>query len=66
LAFIQTKTDPSGEYQGSNARLHQIDVSTSLIDWSPWVGLLNSDGIMEVIDLEAPNYSRRFYRGLVP
>ena len=41
---------------------YQIDVSTNLIDWSPFLILPNAYGTLQFIDLTATNYPARFYR----
>ena len=49
---------------GGTGIFYRVDVSTNLIDWSPWVTLPNPYGTLQVIDPDAPNHPRRFYRAL--
>lgn len=49
---------------GGTGMFYRLDVSTNLIHWSPWVTLPNPYGTLQVIDPDAPNHPRRFYRAL--
>jgi hypothetical protein len=55
---------PSMTLIGSTGTLYRFDVSSNLVDWVPWVTLPNPDGTLQVIDSDAPNHPRRFYRAL--
>jgi hypothetical protein len=41
---------------------YRVEASTNLIDWSPVMPFLATNGLFSLIDLEATNFSHRFYR----
>ena len=45
----------------SNAT-YRIDASTDLVNWLMLTNILNATGTVRFVDLEAPNFSQRFYR----
>lgn len=44
--------------------MYQVEVSTDLLEWTPWVTLPNQSGSIQVIDQDGPNHPKRFYRAL--
>ncbi len=43
---------------------YRLDASTNLVDWAALTNLANPSGTIEFTDLQAPNFSRRFYRAV--
>ena len=49
---------------GPSGRACRIDISTNLLDWSPWVTLPNFAGSFQGLDTSATNAAQRFYRAV--
>lgn len=45
---------------------YDIETSTNLLAWTPWESAVAADGTVEIIDPDAPAFSRRFYRAVLP
>jgi hypothetical protein len=64
------KPQPSGmqlTLHGEAGRTYSIEVSTNLVNWTPWTNETTSDGTISVTDTDSANYPQRFYRAkLVP
>ncbi len=43
---------------------YRLDASTNLVDWAALTNLASPSGTIQFIDLEAVNFSRRFYRAV--
>ena len=43
---------------------YRLDASTNLVDWAALTNIANPSGTIQFIDLEATNFSRRFYRAV--
>ena len=43
---------------------YRLDASTNLVDWATLTNIANPSGTIQFIDLEATNFSRRFYRAV--
>jgi hypothetical protein len=50
------------QIQAVAGHTYQIDVSTNLVDWTFWTNQFTTNGTIQVLDTDATNYSRRFYR----
>jgi len=51
---------------GASNYTYLVESSTSLADWTPTVLLLNTNGTTLFADPAVPNFSRRFYRAMLP
>ena len=45
---------------------YRVDFSTNLADWGPLTNLISTNATMYFRDSSATNYSRRFYRAVMP
>ena len=45
---------------------YRIDASSNLVDWTTVTNILSTNATMHLRDSSATNYSRRFYRAVVP
>jgi hypothetical protein len=48
--------------QGEAGRSYSIEVSSNLVNWTPWTNVFNSKGTMCVTDTDSTNCPVRFYR----
>ena len=62
--FLTADHLPFLTLMGETGVVYRIDVSSNLTDWIPWVTLPNQYGTIQVIDPDAPDHPRRFYRAL--
>jgi hypothetical protein len=52
--------------QGPRGSNYVIQVSSDLINWQPLTNFVSTNATMYFQDTTATNYSRRFYRALLP
>jgi hypothetical protein len=45
---------------------YRIGASGDLLDWTAGTSFVSTNGTMQFMDSAAANYSRRFYRAVVP
>ena len=43
---------------------YRLDASTNLVDWAALTSIASLSGGIQFIDLQAPNFSQRFYRAV--
>ncbi len=54
-------------FQTSSNTTWRIDASTNLVNWQPlWTNTVGASGTLQVTDLLATNFLRRFYRAVFP
>lgn len=61
--FLQNNL-PKVLLTGPTGRTCEIDISTNLLDWSPWTTLSDFAGTFQGVDESAINSTRRFYRAV--
>jgi hypothetical protein len=44
--------------------IYRLDASTNLVDWLALTNIANPSGTIQFSDLQATNFSRRFYRAV--
>jgi hypothetical protein len=66
ISAMSLKSQTNGamrlQIQAVAGHTYQIDVSTNLVDWTFWTNQFTTNGTIQVLDTDATNYSRRFYR----
>ena len=50
---------------GAAGRSYAIEISTNLANWTPWTNQFNTNGTFNVVDTNAANCLRRFYRAVL-
>jgi hypothetical protein len=53
------------QLQGAVGRSYAIEVSSNLLNWTPWTNQFNTNGTLRVSDGNATNYPQRFYRAVL-
>jgi hypothetical protein len=45
---------------------YRLESSSNLVDWTTVTNVLSTNATMHLLDASATNFSRRFYRAVVP
>ena len=70
MKFTGLQFGQNGQIQfslsGVPGDVYHVLASTNLLDWQPIATVTNMDGTIQFTDTAATNYSRRFYRLVMP
>ena len=54
------------QLNGQAGFTYSLETSTNMVDWNPIMFLVNTNGVVDFIDISSTNAATRFYRATTP